>query len=177
MTVQARALLLKFGTHLRNCDHYKGITYECSCGYSAALAGREPAPETQEMETCNFRRPVRPAACPVMFPTEEQHWCGACLVEKYDPETHARHIEAVRRLHVPLAPRETSSQQDAAAIWSSFTYKDLYALGDVFSEYVDKADQPAWKETQAKFYALGKLAARAESVRETPSPRPQEPKL
>lgn len=60
-------------------------------------------------QTCSFRLPVRPAACVVMFPDDEQHWCGACLMHKYEPERFAAHVEAVKAKNAAWAAASSSS--------------------------------------------------------------------
>jgi hypothetical protein len=47
-------------------------------------------------ETCQFRRPVRSARCADLFPDDQMHWCGACLMEVHQPERFREYVAKLR---------------------------------------------------------------------------------
>lgn len=64
------------------------------------------------IDNCQFtkhRKPLRDRPCREVYSLMHTMWCGACLMQHYDPERFAREVEALQagRLVDP-SPLETT---------------------------------------------------------------------
>lgn len=61
------------------------------------LAARaEPSPQPEHL--CQFTQPRQPRPCPEQHPMKHEEWCGACLMQMYDPDRFAEVLKAARVL-------------------------------------------------------------------------------